>query len=46
MLTNGAALWAVPQLHIVCSSTLATRDPELMDTARTEGRLWDIDTDG
>ena len=24
------ALWAIPQYHIVCTSTLATRDPELM----------------
>jgi hypothetical protein len=23
---------------------LATRDPELMDKARANGRLWDIDT--
>ena len=43
-LTNEAALWAIPQYHIVCTSTLATRDPELMATARAEGRLWDIDT--
>jgi hypothetical protein len=38
------ALWAIPQYHIVCTSTLATRDPELMGKARAEGRLWDIDT--
>jgi pimeloyl-ACP methyl ester carboxylesterase len=43
-LTNEAALWALPQSHIVCTATLATRDPELMDTARAAGRLWDIDT--
>lgn len=43
-LTNEDALWAIPQYHIVCTSTLATRDPELMSKARTEGRLWDIDT--
>ena len=43
-LTNEAALWAIPQYHIVCTSTLATRDPELMDKARAAGRLWDIDT--
>lgn len=43
-LTNEAALWAIPQYHIVCTSTLPTRDPELMDKARAEGRLWDIDT--
>ena len=43
-LTNEAALWAIPQYHIVCSSTLPTRDPELMDKARAAGRLWEIDT--
>jgi pimeloyl-ACP methyl ester carboxylesterase len=43
-LTNEEALWAIPQYHVVCTATLATRDPELMDRARTEGRLWDIDT--
>ncbi len=43
-LTNEDALWAIPQYHIVCTSTLATRDPLLMERARSEGRLWDIDT--
>jgi pimeloyl-ACP methyl ester carboxylesterase len=43
-LTDEAALWAIPQFHIVCTSTLATRDPDLMGKARAEGRLWDIDT--
>jgi pimeloyl-ACP methyl ester carboxylesterase len=43
-LTNEDALWSIPQFHIVCTSTLATRDPELMAAARAEGRLWDIDT--
>jgi pimeloyl-ACP methyl ester carboxylesterase len=43
-LTDEAALWAIPQFHIVCTSTLATRDPDLIDRARAEGRLWDIDT--
>ena len=37
-------LWAIPQYHIVCTSTLATRDKALLDLARAEGRLWDIDT--
>ncbi len=44
VLTNEAVLWAIPQYHIVCTSTLATRDPELMGKARDAGRLWDIDT--
>ncbi|GAA2430656.1 alpha/beta fold hydrolase [Actinomadura vinacea] len=43
-LTNEDALWAIPQYHIVCTSTLATRDPGLIGKARAEGRLWDIDT--
>jgi pimeloyl-ACP methyl ester carboxylesterase len=43
-LAHEDALWAIPQYHIVCTSTLATRDPELIATARQEGRLWDIDT--
>ena len=43
-LHNEEALWAIPQYHIVCTSTLATRDTALMDQARAEGRLWDIDT--
>jgi pimeloyl-ACP methyl ester carboxylesterase len=43
-LTNEEALWAIPRYHIVCTSTLATRDKDLMDRARTEGRLWGIDT--
>ena len=28
VLTNEDALWAIPQYHIVCTSTLATRDPD------------------
>jgi len=43
-LTNEDALWAIPQYHIVCTSTLATRDREQMAAARDEGRLWEIDT--
>ncbi|MBY8859861.1 alpha/beta hydrolase [Nocardia sp. CA2R105] len=43
-LRNQDALWALPQYHIVCTSTLATRDPELVAKARAHGRLWDIDT--
>jgi pimeloyl-ACP methyl ester carboxylesterase len=44
MLEHEDALWAIPQFHVVCTSTLATRDADLMDRARAEGRLWDIDT--
>ena len=43
-LTDEAAMWAIPQSHIVCTSTLATRDPARMEEARAAGRLWDIDT--
>jgi pimeloyl-ACP methyl ester carboxylesterase len=43
-LTNEPALWAIPQYHIVCESTLATRDPGLMERARGQGRLWSVDT--
>ncbi|MEZ5166815.1 MAG: alpha/beta hydrolase [Acidimicrobiales bacterium] len=35
---------AIPQFHIVCESTLATRDPEMIGQARADGRLWTIDT--
>jgi pimeloyl-ACP methyl ester carboxylesterase len=43
-LTNEAALWAIPQFHIVCTSTLATRDRRQIDKARAEGHVWEIDT--
>jgi pimeloyl-ACP methyl ester carboxylesterase len=43
-LTNEDALWALPQYHVVCESTLATRDPDLIGAARAEGRLWHVDT--
>ncbi len=43
-LRDEKALWAIPQYHVVCTSTLATRDPEQMAAARGAGRLWDIDT--
>jgi pimeloyl-ACP methyl ester carboxylesterase len=43
-LLNESEFSKIPQYHIVCTSTLATRDPRLMDEARAAGRLWDIDT--
>lgn len=43
-LTNEVAYRAIPQYHIVCTSTLATRDPAMIDEARAAGRLWAIDT--
>ena len=43
-LHDEAALWAIPQFHIVCESTLLTRDPKPLERARAEGRFWSIDT--
>jgi len=43
-LRDEAALRAIPQYHIVCTSTLATRDSRLIAKVRAQGRLWDIDT--
>jgi pimeloyl-ACP methyl ester carboxylesterase len=43
-LTDEPALWAIPQYHVVCTSTVATRDVELISQARASGRLWEIDT--
>jgi pimeloyl-ACP methyl ester carboxylesterase len=43
-LDNEEALWDIPQFHIVCTSTLPTRDRDQMARAKAEGRLWDIDT--
>jgi pimeloyl-ACP methyl ester carboxylesterase len=43
-LTDPAALAKLPTYHIVCTSTLATRDPQLIEQARSAGRLWEIDT--
>jgi pimeloyl-ACP methyl ester carboxylesterase len=43
-LRNEGKLWALPQYHIVCESTVATRDPALIEEARGRGRFWSIDT--
>ncbi|MHB1582799.1 MAG: alpha/beta hydrolase [Acidimicrobiales bacterium] len=43
-LDDEAAYAALPQYHIVCTSTLATRAEDLVEGARAAGRLWDIDT--
>ena len=43
-LTDEVALWAIPQYHIVCTSTIPTRAKDLVAKARAEGRFWDIDT--
>lgn len=44
ILADAARLAALPTFHIVCTSTLATRDPGLIKEASEQGRLWDIDT--
>ena len=43
-LTNEAALWALPQYHIICKSTLPHRKQEIIAKAQAENRLWVIDT--
>jgi pimeloyl-ACP methyl ester carboxylesterase len=43
-LANEAAVRKIPETQIVCTSTLATRDPARMEPARAAGRLWDLDT--
>jgi pimeloyl-ACP methyl ester carboxylesterase len=44
MLRDEAAFATVPQYHIICTSTLGTRDPAPIERARAENRLWMIDT--
>ncbi|WP_405949400.1 hypothetical protein OG588_26090 [Streptomyces prunicolor] len=43
-LHDEAAVRALPQSQIVCTSTLPYRDPADLEPARAAGRLWDIDT--
>jgi len=43
-LTHEAEVGKLAQTHIVCTSTLATRDPARLAPARDAGRLWHIDT--
>lgn len=42
-LRNEAAMRAIPESHLVCTSTLAGRDVALL-TERSQGRVWDVDT--
>jgi pimeloyl-ACP methyl ester carboxylesterase len=42
-LKNEDELWTIPQFYIVCTSTPISRGAELVENARSEGRLWDID---
>ena len=41
---NEDALRAIPDFHVVCTSTIPTRSRTIMERARAAGRLWDIDT--
>lgn len=43
VLTNEAAMRAIPESHIICSSTAVGRDMETL-RSRSQGRVWDIDT--
>ena len=43
-LDHEAEVWKLPQTQIVCTSTLATRDPTRMAPAAAAGRVWDVDT--
>ena len=43
-LDDEAALATIPQTQIVCTSTLAGRDPARLEPARAAGRVWDVDT--
>ncbi len=44
VLEDEEAVWALPQFHVVCESTLLSRDPRIIEPARAEGRLWHVDT--
>jgi hypothetical protein len=43
VLTHEEAFRAIPQSHIICTSTIPGRDIEGLK-ARSDGRVWDIDT--
>jgi pimeloyl-ACP methyl ester carboxylesterase len=43
-MTHQAEYAKIPQFHIVCSSTVSTRDPEMIAEAKAAGRFWEIDT--
>ncbi|WP_285021029.1 alpha/beta hydrolase [Novosphingobium sp. fls2-241-R2A-195] len=43
VLTREAAMRAIPESHIVCTSTISGRDMKLL-TERSHGRIWDIET--
>ncbi|WP_395329005.1 alpha/beta hydrolase [Novosphingobium sp. BL-8H] len=41
--TNESAMRAIPESHLICTSTIPGRDMALL-TERSQGRVWDIDT--
>jgi pimeloyl-ACP methyl ester carboxylesterase len=43
-LKDEAAVLALPQTQIVCTSTLPFRDPARLAPAQAAGRVWDVDT--
>jgi len=43
VLRNEPAMRAIPETHIVCTSTLPGRDVAALK-ASSQGRVWDIDT--
>ncbi|PNU04199.1 alpha/beta hydrolase [Novosphingobium guangzhouense] len=43
MLRQETAMRAIPESHLICTSTISGRDMDLL-TQRSEGRVWDIDT--
>jgi pimeloyl-ACP methyl ester carboxylesterase len=44
VLHDEARTASIPAYHIVCESTIPTRDAAMIASARTEGRLWSVDT--
>jgi len=44
VLGNEDAVRAIPDFHVVCTSTIPTRNRTIMERARSTGRLWAIDT--
>jgi pimeloyl-ACP methyl ester carboxylesterase len=43
VLTNEAAMRAIPESHLICTSTIPGRNMDLL-RERSQGRVWDIDT--
>ncbi len=43
VLQNEAQMRAIPESHIICSSTIPGRNMDMLN-ARSNGRVWDIDT--